>query len=47
MYQNHYRCVKSEKTRPFEIDSIVMRYTRKPRAFKPGDEWHPFGAEPG
>ena len=22
-----------------------IRYARKPQAFKPGDEWHPFGAK--
>jgi hypothetical protein len=21
-----------------------IKYARKPQAFKPGDEWHPFGA---
>jgi hypothetical protein len=25
----------------------VISYARKPQAFKPGDEWHPFEAEPG
>jgi hypothetical protein len=25
----------------------IYNYARKPRAFKPGDEWHPFEALPG
>jgi len=24
-----------------------IKYARKPQAFKPGDEWHPFEVEPG
>ena len=24
---------------------IFISYARKPQAFKPGDEWHPFGAK--
>jgi len=27
--------------------SIFISYARKPQAFKPGDEWHPFEAKPG
>jgi len=26
---------------------IFYNYARKPQAFKPGDEWHPFEAKPG
>ena len=25
----------------------LISYVRKPQAFKPGDEWHPFEAKPG
>jgi hypothetical protein len=27
--------------------SQFINYARKPQAFKPGDEWHPFEAKPG
>ena len=26
---------------------MIISYARKPQAFKPGDEWHPFEAKPG
>jgi hypothetical protein len=27
--------------------ALFIKYARKPQAFKPGDEWHPFEVEPG
>src|SRR4030043_2352256 len=32
---------------PSFMNEIFIRHARKPQAFKPGDEWHPFEAEPG
>ena len=32
------------------VGAVFMKHARKPQAFKPGDEWHPFEAsqvEPG
>jgi len=29
------------------LNGLFIKYARKPQAFKPGDEWHPFEAEPG
>jgi len=29
----------------FSSNILFMKYARKPQAFKPGDEWHPFGAK--
>ena len=29
------------------LNSYFINYARKPQAFKPGDEWHPFEAKPG
>ena len=28
-------------------NNYFINYARKPQAFKPGDEWHPFEAKPG
>ena len=31
----------------FCLVPMIYKYARKPQAFKPGDEWHPFEAKPG
>jgi hypothetical protein len=31
----------------FKIFVGLVSHARKPQAFKPGDEWHPFEAKPG
>jgi hypothetical protein len=33
------------KDRESDIRVDFISYARKPQAFKPGDEWHPFGAK--
>jgi len=40
-----YFLAASEKTA--ERFGKFISYARKPQAFKPGDEWHPFEAKPG